>query len=111
MPILPIVLNQSGPLPITAKFNCPTDGPAAIYVDGSVWSGNNNTMIGIAISLDGRGIGVAQIFSNGSSTHRAVVPVFTPVQMSIGPHTLTLAPLNGQTVSDVNDIFIATLVY
>jgi hypothetical protein len=111
LPVLPIINYQSGPIPINANFECPTDGPAAIYIAGSVWTGQTNTMIGIAISLDGRGIGTVQIYSNASSTHRAVTPTLIPVQISIGTHTLSLAPLNAATVSDINDFFVASMVY
>ena len=110
---LPIqtIINQSGPLPITTPFVSPTDAPAALFVSGSVWSQFTNTMIGIAIILDGQQIGAAQIFSNGTATHRAVVPVFIPIDISIGNHTLSLNVTSGETVSDSNDFYTATLVY
>ena len=110
MPILPII-NQSGPIPISANFLPPTDAPATIYVAGSVWSQQTNVMIGITITLDGVIIGTAQIFSNGNATHRAVVPVLIPVQLTFGNHTLSLSGMTSETVSDSNDFFTAVLMY
>jgi hypothetical protein len=111
MAVLSILNQKAGPLPITATFNSPTNAPATIYIAGSVWSPNANKMIGISVQLDGQAIGSSQIFSNGSATHRATVPSFIPVTLTIGPHTLTLAKANGDTTSDVNDFFEAMLLY
>jgi hypothetical protein len=67
-------------------------------------------MIGIQVSLDGTVIGTANIFSNGASTHRAVVPVYLPVKLAPGSHTIQLAVAAGTTtVSDLNDRFTAVL--
>jgi hypothetical protein len=110
---LPIqtIINQTGPLPITATFTSPTNAPATIFISGSVWSQTTDTMIGIAILLDGQQIGTAQIFSNGNTTHRAVVPVFIPVDLAFGQHTLELSTSSGATTSDVNDPYNAVLIY
>jgi hypothetical protein len=80
-----------------------------LEVNGSVWSQAGNQMIGISVQLDGQPIGTAQIFSNGPSTHRAVVPAYIEVQLKEGPHTLVLAQANGNTVSDTNDFYTAVL--
>jgi len=67
-------------------------------------------MIGIQVHLDNSIVGFAQIFSNGSTTHRAVVPAYIPVQLKQGQHTLALKPVQGSTTtSDFNDFFIAVL--
>src|SRR5215217_4036214 len=106
-----VILSQAGPLPITANFNAPGDSPMYIEVNGSVWTQSANQMIGIAIALDGQAMGTAQIFSNGSSTHRAVVPAYIPVKLSQGQHKLTLSAAPGSTVSDLNDRFTAVIHY
>jgi len=92
MPILPIISSHAGPLPLSAQFNAPSDGPAALIVSGSVWSGPANQLIGVTVQLDGKPLGSSSIFSNGPSTHRATVPVYIPVTLSFGPHTITLVP-------------------
>lgn len=106
-----VIVNQAGPLPITATFSAPGDEPMYLEVNGSVWTGAANNMIGIGIDLDGKNVGAAQIFSNGSSTHRSVVPAYVPIQLSEGEHTLYLYLNTGNTVSDFNDFYTAVLHY
>ena len=106
-----VILSQVGPLPITATFNSPGDEPMYIEVNGSVWTQNTDSMIGINIELDGQSVGNGQVFSNGSGTHRTVVPAYIAVQLSEGPHTLTLSPGTSTTVSDYNDSFTAVIHY
>jgi hypothetical protein len=107
-----IVVSQKGPLPITATFQALGDLTMTLVVHGSVWTQSSNQLIGIVIQLDGQTIGQAQIFSNGSATHRAVVPAYIPVNLSYGQHKLTLSALpSGGTTSDFNDFYTAVLHY
>ena len=106
-----LIISQAGPLPITANFNAPGDEPMYLEVNGSVWTQHPNSMIGIAIQLDGQAIGTAEIYSNASATHRAVVPAYIQIQLSEGQHTLTLSPTAGTTVSDLNDFYTAVIHY
>jgi hypothetical protein len=110
MPLLPI-LTQAGPLPIATSFNAPMDGPAWFTLTGSVWTQTANQMIGVILELDGQPIGSAQIFSNGASTHRAVIPVQIPVNLTFGTHKITLVALNTHTTTDFNDSFNVSLSY
>lgn len=111
MPILPVIQHAKGPLPLKMQFNAPTDGASVLVVTGSVWSSQANQLIGAGVELDGTLIGEAVIFSNGASTHRALIPAYIPVQLTFGAHTLTLAPLNSATTSDSNDFFNVVLAY
>jgi hypothetical protein len=104
------ILSQKGPLPITANFNAMGDMQMYLEITGSVWTSTANRMIGITVQLDGQTIGSAQIFSNGSGTHRAVVPTYIPVKLTQGQHKLTLSAAT-DTVSDANDIFNAVIHY
>jgi hypothetical protein len=107
-----LILSQVGPLPIKATFNAPGDSPMFIEVNGSVWTQSANSMLGITIELDGNAVGTAQIFSNGASTHRAVVPAYIPIKLTQGQHTLALSAKSGSTtVSDLNDFFTAVIHY
>jgi len=110
MPIQ-VIIQQVGPLPITVNFNAPADSPMILEVGGSVWTQSANSMIGIGIKLDGKVVGAAQIFSNGNSTHRAVVPAYIPIQLSQGQHTLSLYPNTASTTSDFNDFYTAGILY
>jgi hypothetical protein len=110
MPIQ-MIISQSGPLPITASFQAIGDEPVYLEVTGTVWANQNNFMIGIAISLDDKPIGAAEIFSNNSTTHRAVAPAYIPIKLTQGLHKLTLSAKTSQTVSDSNDFFNAVIHY
>ena len=105
-----VILSQKGPLPIKVTFNAQSDGPACLEVNGSVWATSPNLMIGIAIQLDGAAVGTAQLFSNLASTHRTVVPAFIPIKLGFGQHTLTLSAMPN-TVSDINDFYVAIIHY
>jgi hypothetical protein len=106
-----LLLQQKGPLPIKVTFNSLTNGPVYLQVDGSVWTQTANKMIGIAIQIDGNQVGVAQIFSNTASTHRAVVPAFIALKLDQGQHTLSLLAQDATTTSDLNDFFTAVIHY
>jgi len=106
------IVNQAkGPLPITATFTAPSDGPAAFVLSGSVWGQSANQMIGVTIQLDGTTIGSAQIWSNGAATHRAVVPSYIPVTLTLAAHKVTLVATNANSISDLNDWFNVVLLY
>ena len=103
-----VIIQQAGPLPITATFNSPGDLPMYLEVNGSVWTQTPNVMTSINVDIDGQALGKARIFSNGSSTHRAVVPAYIPIKLEQGLHKLTLSP-GSNTVSDANDYFTAVI--
>lgn len=106
-----LIVQQVGPLPIKATFQAIGDGKMYLEVNGSVWSQKLNVLIGIGINLDGKNVGHARIWSNGTATHRTVVPAYIPIQLSQGKHTLTLSPDTGDTVSDLNDLYTAVIHY
>lgn len=106
-----VIVQQAGPLPIKATFQALGDFPMYLEVNGSVWSQTANVLIGIRINLDGQDVGHAKIFSNGTATHRAVVPAYVPIKLSQGTHTLTLSADTTQTVSDLNDFYTAVIHY
>jgi len=112
MAVQVLIGNQKGPLPLQASFMAPGDMPMYLEVTGSVWTTTANQMIGIQVAVDGAVLGTANIFSNTASTHRAVVPVYLPIKLAQGSHTvqLSLAP-NTKTTSDFNDFFTAVLHY
>jgi hypothetical protein len=106
-----VIVDQAGPLPIDTTFNAPGDDPMYLEVNGSVWSQDSNVMIGIGIDLDGQAVERAQVFSNGNTTHRTVVPAYLPIQLSEGNHTFSLYAISGGTVSDLNDFYTAVIHY
>jgi len=109
MAVTETLVQSVGALPITANFNAEGDGPVTFFVAGSGWAGDAQ-QIGMDVLLDGESIGVCVGFTNEAVSHKTFVPIFLPVNLSSGPHTLTLAPLSG-TVTDTNDNFNVTLFY
>ena len=109
MPIQ-LIFKQAGPLPITQTFTAPGDMPMYLEVNGSAWSQTPNVFLGVSIELDGSEIGQLQLFSNGSGTHRAMVPAYVAIQLDQGQHTLTLSATS-DTASDYNDLYTAVLHY
>ncbi len=106
-----VLLNAAGPLPLSVTFAADSDDPITFFVAGSVWSPVPNVKIGFAVILDGKQIGTATIYSNGPSTHRAVVPQFIPWQFDgPGNHTLELVAMSATSVSDTNDTFTVVMV-
>ncbi len=112
-----IIINQQGPLPITTTITTASDGPAMLVVAGSVWSQSANNEIGINVVLEGERVGVASIYSNGASTHRAVVPAYIPITLDKQwpspteppTYTVELVASTPATVSDSNDSFVVVL--
>jgi hypothetical protein len=111
MPVMSILNQAKGGLPVSVSFDAPTDGPACLMVAGSVWAGTPNQLIGVSLELDGTVIGSSMIYSNLNTTHRATVPSFIPVKLTFGSHKITLVALNAATVSDYNDFYDVVLLY
>ena len=110
MAVQVLIGNQKGALPIKASFMSPGDMPMYLEVQGSVWTTTANQMIGIQVAIDGNVIGTANIFSNTANTHRTAVPVYLPVKLGQGSHTIELSAASN-TTSDYNDFYSAVLHY
>ena len=107
-----VIIAQKGPLPIKATAEIMSDGPVLVTLAGSVWSTTADQLIGIALLVDGAPTPItASIFSNGPTTHRAVIPTIVPYTFTIGQHTFELQPSTSHTTSDYNDFFNVTVQY
>jgi hypothetical protein len=106
-----IIISQAGPLPISTQFQAPTDGPADLFVAGSVWTKQANNMLAITVLLDGQKVAVAPIYANPTATHLSVVPSIVPVTLTQGNHTLQLVAGTSATISDSNDFYTVVLMY
>ena len=106
------VINQRGPLPITATFQALSDGPALVMLSGSVWTQNEGgALIGVQLQVDGTPIGTAWILASDTATHMAVVPIALPYTFGFGSHEIYLGAATGETVSDNNDFYCVTILY
>ncbi len=111
MAMVPIFNNQTGPLPVKTTFKSPTDAGATITISGSLRSTGAPTLIGFKVLIDGKQQSVSHIWSNADDVHRATVPINIPAPKDFNPHTLTLEPLNSNSIGDQNDYFTAILDY
>lgn len=92
-------------------FNCESDGEALLFVSASAWSKTAESQIGLRISIDGSSYAILTHFCNPAATHFALTPVLVPVKLSFGQHTVTLIPINANTVVDMNDNLNIVLQY
>ena len=105
------LINQAGPLPLKGGFIAGTKDSVLLVVTGSLWSQSANVMLQMNVYLDGTQVGVAQIFSNGASTHRVLPTLFIGLPpLGSGQHTIMLAAPSPAT-TDLNDTFAASLIY
>ena len=108
---LQTIIAQAGPLPIKVAANVETDAPAVVMVAGSVWSVDQEYIVGFMLSIDGAQAAAPQIFANSAAMHLAVVPVTFSYTFSIGEHVFELDKLTGETMSDANDVYFVNLLY
>jgi len=108
-----VIFDGAGPLPQTFTFNSPISGGSATFVlNGTAWTQYANTLVEIALILDGSQIGSAMCFANQSAVHMTLRPSFIEVaSLSYAQHTMQIVVANSTTVSDFNDYFQVTLLY
>lgn len=108
------ILSSIGPLPLSAQFQAPADGPVTLFVSGSAWTTTGGKSIGVNVSIDGASQGVCAAYCNEANSHHTLVPVMLTVNLSYGSsgtHTVSLAASTTDTVSDSNDFYQVTLLY
>jgi len=100
------VIDTNGALPKEGTYNKRRGGTLIISAAGSGWSSNKDQLIGMNVYVDNNKVGTAQVWTNEAASHKAFVPVFAVVNnVSKGPHTIKLEPLNAATNTDQNDYF------
>ena len=108
-----VIFDGNGPLPQTATFNSPTDGPVVFAVSGTARTESAPILIGINLLMDGSGIGTpAMCWANQNDNHQALRTTFIPYDsLTFGEHTIELENAYGNTITDINDYFQVTLLY
>jgi hypothetical protein len=108
------VISQAGPLPIKATATIESDAPTVVTLAGSVWSADEDYLVGVILSIDGNQVADAPIFANSGSMHLAVVPAtftYTFPWTENQEHVFELDKLTGETMADANDYFNVTVQY
>lgn len=100
-----IAQNQPGPLPLKVTFTSPITGDATIAFSGSCWSSTAQNPGGVEVFLDGKSLGKSLLFFNNSTLHLALPAQFFAVNLSEGPHTITVQAISSTVLSDRNDFF------
>jgi len=107
-----VIFDGAGPLPQTATFKAPTDGPVVFVLSGTARTASAAVLTGINLSLDGTNIGNAMCWANQNNNHIAMRPTFIPYDsLTFGQHTIEITNAYGSTITDVNDYFQVTLLY
>jgi hypothetical protein len=108
-----VLLDENGPLPVSAKFTAPADGSVMFVLSGTAWTGKAPAMLGINLFLDGAEIGKpALLFANQNSDHMALRTTFILYEnLTPGDHLLQVEASYANTVTDLNDYFQVTILY
>ena len=105
------VITANGPLPVEGKFKS-SGGTLIISVAGSGWSSTQPQLIGMNVSVNGKQVGTAQVWTNEADSHKAFVSTFPVVyarDVGPGPVTIKLDKFE-ETNTDENDFYRVTVV-
>lgn len=106
----PVIINQTGPLPIKTTVQWPSTGTVIVAVSGSAYAQKPGTMLGVNVTVADSSDTI-QVYANQSGTHLAIPTGFFPRNGLYGQVTVTLAATDGNTATDVNDHFTVALIY
>ncbi|MBB4636492.1 hypothetical protein [Longimicrobium terrae] len=106
-----VIIQKTGPLPVSAVVPWPSTDTVLVAVSGSVWSKTPATMVVMNVNINDKTIGTMQIWANEASMHLMLPTGFFPVTGGYGDTTVTLSAANGTTVSDSNDTFTVALIF
>jgi hypothetical protein len=105
------VINDTGPLPLEGTYNKRRGGTLIISAAGSGYSSAGEQKIGMKVLVNGKEVGIAQVYTNEKLSHKAFVPAFEVVNLvPAGKQVnIELQPLDNNTKTDENDFFRVTV--
>jgi hypothetical protein len=107
-----VIFDGNGALPQKATFESPTDGNVVFVISATAWTENAPTLIGVDLFLDENAIGGAVAFANNNALHQTLRTTFIPSNgVTVGEHTITIAPSNPATVTDGNDYYQVVMLF
>ena len=106
-----VIINQAGPLPISAPVSWPSDRPVLVSVSGSAFTQQANSMLAVTLSIHSTTIGTVKLMSNPAGTHMVLPAGFFDVNGDFGDTSIVLTAANGTTQADKNDVFTVALIY
>lgn len=106
------ILSSPGPLPVTATFEAPTDGPVTLLVTGSAYSATAGQSVGVSVLFDRSSPGTSTACCTSANSHQTLVPAMLPATIpGKGTQKIVLVAATPQTQSDANDFYQVTLLY
>lgn len=107
--VTPVFVNHPGPAPLGKAFQS-SGGSLLIFASGSLRA-TSTSLMQLGIFLDGQQIQSCQEWANPSEVHMSLIPVlFTVPPQPAGNHVLEFRVVSGNTISDQNDYYNATIV-
>jgi hypothetical protein len=106
-----VIINQVGPLPITAPVSWPSDRAVLVSVSGSAFTQQANTTLAVKVSIHSTNIGTLRLSANAAGTHMVLPSCFYDVNGGFGETSIVLSAANGTTLTDKNDLFTVALIY
>ncbi len=105
------VIDKAGPLPLEGTYNKRRGGTLIISAAGSGYSSAGEQKIGMKVLVNGKEVGIAQVYTNEKLSHKAFVPAFEVVNLvPAGKQVnIELQPLDNNTKTDENDFFRVTV--
>lgn len=106
----PVIINQAGPLPISADVKWPSSEAVVIAVSGTAFAQAPGTMLRVRLYVQNNWIGSIQLMANQASQHVTLPTGFLRTAGTFGEFTVKLTADPG-TVTDQNDRFTVALLY
>jgi len=106
-----VIVNKSGPLPITSPISWPSDRTVLLSVTGSAFTKQPGTSLAVQVNVHATNVGMLRLMANQAGTHMALPAGFYALDGIIGETSITLSAANGTTLTDANDIFTIALIY
>lgn len=106
-----VIINQAGPLPISAPVSWPSDRTVLVSVSGSAFTQQPGTTLAVTLSIHSTTIGTLRMFANPAGTHLVIPAGFFTVNGEFGETSIVLSAANGTTLTDKNDLFTVVLIY
>lgn len=106
----PVIIDQAGPLPISATVKWPSSNTVVVAVSGSAYTETPNTMMSMTVTIKDTTVATLNHYANPSLTHLAFPTAFHAIAGGYGEFTITLNAGSG-TITDVNDHFTVALLY
>lgn len=106
-----VIINQTGPLPITAPVTWPSDRTVLVSASGSAFTQQAGTQLNVKVQIHSTTIGTLQLTANAAGTHMVLPAAFFDINGEFGETSIVLVAGNGTTLTDKNDLFTVALIY